>query len=105
MKNSILVLLISLAALNAGASICETEMKTFIRISEPRKARICQLFNSDDSFKMFHSCLINTAQSFDSTMTISRLRDLEEKDLSGVLMLCSGYSSTSSVQSGTTTRR
>ncbi len=96
-----IVALIAIAAVGsfAQATICETEMKKFAKVSETRRAGICQSFNDDATFKIFRDCLLTTAQKFNSTFTDEKLIQTEEKNLDGIMSLCSGGMTMSSKKS------
>jgi len=83
-----------LLSTNSFASICTDEMNKFENINQSKKKQICDFFSDSESFREFKSCVFKTIKKFDKTATDSEIYKLSDKDLSGVLSLCAGFSIT-----------
>ena len=72
------------------ASLCESEMAKFRRVSPPRIASLCARFKDDGLFSQFKACLFGAAKSYNRGNTEEVLYQAEEADLQGLVQLCGG---------------
>jgi hypothetical protein len=85
-----LVLGLMMASQMARATLCESDMKKFDKISTAKRSYVCRDLKSDAMYSDFKECVISTAKRFDKSLTEEKLRQIDEKQLSGIFDLCSG---------------
>lgn len=91
---SLLVPSILLITAVSFAGICTSEMNKFENVSQNKKDQICGFFRDAGSFNEFQSCLFSTVKKFNKSITDMEIYKISDKNLSGVMSLCAGFSIT-----------
>lgn len=87
MKSAVILLIIYSRLSFAG--VCGLEMEKF-SLSIETKKQVCDFFRDEPSFKEFRDCVISTVKKFKRSATDEEIYKMSEKDLKGILHLCSG---------------